>query len=105
MNDSDAGDFSRRVLALQLSVGYSDSGITREGLGSLKLSPHSANSQADPGALQHWTVNQVLDLANDVLGGDVSNLPNGMTVAQLSSIIDCINKNFREGQTDNGYLY
>ena len=91
---SSAGVFAGQVLTLQLNVDFSNKGVTSGGLAGL----HVAS-----GPLQGMTVQQVLDIANGVLGGDP--LPFGMTVSDLNNTVDSINSNFDSGTTDNGYLY
>jgi VCBS repeat-containing protein len=91
---SAAGVFAGQVLALQLSVDFSKAGITKTGLAGLKLKA---------GKLSGYTVQQVLDLANAVLGGSYT-LPSTLTISELNGIIDSINKNFDNGTTNNGYL-
>jgi hypothetical protein len=93
--NSVAGVFSGQVLALQLSVDFSNKGITPGGLSGLHV---------QSGALQGQTVAQVLALANSVLGGNTAALPSGLTVSGLVSILDSINSNFDGGSQNNGYL-
>jgi hypothetical protein len=91
---SAAGVFAGQVLALQLSVDFSKAGITRAGLASLKLKS---------GKMAGYTVQNVLDLANAVLGGSYT-LPSTLTLAELNDIVDSINRNFDNGTTNKGYL-
>jgi hypothetical protein len=81
-----------QVLTLKLNVEFSAKGKTRAGLGNLTVIS---------GELEGRTVNQVLTLANSVLGG--GSLPSGLTLSDLNSIISKINENFDGGQ-NNGYL-
>ena len=90
-----AGVLAGQVLALQLSVDFSNKGITSSGLANLHLAS---------GALQGQTVTQVLALANSVLGGNTGALPSGLSVSGLVSILDAINQNFDGGDQNNGYL-
>jgi hypothetical protein len=90
---SKAGVFAGQVLALQISVSFSNAGVTRYGLASLKV---------QSGKLAGYTVAQVLALANSVLGGGA--LPSGLTLTELNDIVDKINNNFVDGTTDLGYL-
>jgi hypothetical protein len=90
---SAAGVFAGQVLALELSVDFSNKGITAAGL---------ANLHVVSGPLAGQTVAQVLALANSVLGGGA--LPSGMTISDLNNVIDAINGNFDNGTTNNGYL-
>ncbi|MDP1569776.1 MAG: Ig-like domain-containing protein [Vicinamibacterales bacterium] len=84
-----------QVLALRLSVDFSSAGVTRSGLGSLRVSA---------GKLAGSTVNQVLALANQVLGGNTGALPSGVKIGDLNTVVDKINNNFVDGTADNGYL-
>jgi len=90
---SGAGVFAGQVLALRLSVDFSVKGITKTGLSTMKVAS---------GPLAGQTVQQVLALANAVLGGGA--LPSGMTVSQLNDIVDKINNNFDGGTANGGYL-
>jgi len=90
-----AGVFAGQVLALQLSVNFSAAGVTRSGLAALTVRS---------GELTGYTVAQVLNLANQVLGGNTAALPPGLTISELNSIVDAINNNFDNGTTNNGYL-
>jgi hypothetical protein len=94
-SNSDAGVFAGQALALQLNVDFSNKGVTPAGLASLKVVS---------GALKGYTVQQVLDLANTVIGGTTSALPSGLTVSGLNDIVDQINNNFDGGTVNNGYL-
>mgnify|MGYP003348372583 CR=1 FL=1 len=49
-----------------------------------------------------YTVQQVLDLANGVLGGSTA-LPSTLTISDLNAIVDSINKNYDNGTTNSGY--
>ncbi|HTE17720.1 MAG TPA: hypothetical protein VK689_04985, partial [Armatimonadota bacterium] len=90
-----AGVFAGQVLALQISVGFSEEGVTRSGLADLKL---------QSGELAGKTVGEVLALANEVIGCGTSALPSGLTVSELNAIVSKINENFVDGTTDNGFL-
>ena len=87
--------FAGQVLALRLSVDFSNAGITRAGLANLKVAS---------GRLAGYTVGQVLSLANAVLGGNTGALPSGLSVSGLNGIVDAINNNFDNGTTNNHYL-
>jgi hypothetical protein len=84
--------FGGQVLALELSVDFSNKGITATGLGSLHLTS---------GPLAGQTVAQVLAEANQALGGGA--LPPGMTIADLNDVVDKINNAFDNG-VSNGYV-
>jgi hypothetical protein len=92
---SSAGVLAGQVLALRLSVDFSNAGITRAGLANLKLVS---------GELAGYTVAQVLSLANTVIGGNTGALPSGLSKSELNSIVDKINNNFDNGTTNNGFL-
>ena len=78
-----AGEFAGQVLALQLNVDFSAKGIFHTGLGALVLTS---------GPLAGKTVNQVLALANAVLGGAAP--PAGLTLSQLNDVVTGINEMF-----------
>jgi hypothetical protein len=90
---SAAGVLAGQVLALQLNVNFSNAGITRSGLGALK---------AQSGKLTGYTVNQVLTLANAVIGGGT--VPAGISISDINNVVDAINNNFDGGTADRGYL-
>jgi hypothetical protein len=48
------------------------------------------------------TVDEVLGLANRVLGGDP--LPTGLKITDLESIVQKINTNFESGSPSKGYV-
>lgn len=89
------GELAGNVLALQLNVDFSNASLTRAGLGGLHLAK---------GKLTGQTVNQVLALGNQVLGGAVGVLPVGVTVHDLDESIESINRNFEAGTRDGRYL-
>ncbi len=91
-----AGVFAGQVLALRLSVDFSNAGKTKVGLASLKV--------ASGGKLVGWTVAQVLDLANKVLGGNTGALPAGCSISDLNNVVDKINNNFDGGTQNLGFL-
>ena len=85
--------FAGQVLALQLNVDFSKKGYLRAGL---------ANLIVVSGDLEGDTVQEVLDLANSVLGG--GSLPYGLSISELNSIVTKINENYDGGTDNNGYL-
>ena len=85
--------FAGDVLALQLNVDFSRNSVTRWGLGELRVVS---------GPLAGKTVNEILALANRVLGGDP--LPAGLTLNDLDTVLEKINSNFESGAKDKGYL-
>lgn len=84
-----------QVLALRLNVDFAKAGVTRTGLSALIVAS---------GPLQGYTVGEVLTLANQVLGGTLSALPPGLTVAELNDVVTAINENFDGGTVNYGYL-
>jgi hypothetical protein len=82
-----------QVLALQLNVDFSNKGITDTGLKNLYVVS---------GAMAGKTVQEVLTIANSVLGG--GSLPSGLTIANINDTVDSINRNFDNGTANNGYL-
>lgn len=88
-----AGVLAGQVLALQLSVDFSNKGFLPAGLGSLKVAS---------GDLAGQTVTQVLATANAVLGGAA--LPSGLTYSELNAVVDAINNNFDNGSQNLGFL-
>lgn len=92
---NDRGEFAGDVLALQLSVDFSDKGITTAFLGQQRVRY---------GALAGKTVREVLDLANQVLGGNLAVLPSGVTFSKLVQTVSKIIENYDGGREDHGYL-
>jgi len=74
-------------------VRFSAFSLTRAGLGQMHVVT---------GKLAGKTVNEVLALANAVLGGGA--LPTGLTYDNIEDVVERINKNFQAGTTDNHYL-
>jgi hypothetical protein len=93
---SAAGSFAADCLALRLNIDWSNAGITAPGFANLSLTS---------GPLQGYSVQQVMNLANNVLGGQTWQLPRGMSVSNLDSIVANINSNYENGAIDNGYLH
>ena len=89
--NSKAGAFAGQVLALQLNVLLS----SKNNLTGLFVVD---------GPLAGQSVQQVLDLANQVLGGNVAALPAGLTLDNLNDIVTNINEDFDGGAIDRGYL-
>jgi len=88
---STGGVFAGQVLALQISVGFSDAGVTKRGLGQLMY--------------QGRSVNDILAMANTVLGGNVAALSQwGWSLSKLNDVVDAINNNFIDGTTNAGAL-
>ena len=83
--------FAGQVLALQLNVDFSRV-VFKPGLGDLKVKS---------GSFAGYTVNQVLTLANSVLGGGA--LPSGKSLSSLNDTVTKINEGFDNGTTNTGY--
>lgn len=99
---TEAGNFGGQVVALAVSLGFSDWGVPTFGdLGSLYI-PTGFHTPYGPFA--GWTVNEVFALANTVLGGNTAALPSGISITDLKDVIDAINNNFDNGEESNGYL-
>jgi hypothetical protein len=90
---SAAGVLAGQALSLQLAVDFSNAGVTKAGLGALKVVS---------GKLAGQTVTQVLALANSVLGGGA--LPTGISISDLNSVLDSMNQNYDGGTVNKGYL-
>jgi hypothetical protein len=89
---SSAGVFAGQVLALKLSVAFSNAGKTQTGLAALKVKS---------GALAGKTVAEVLAIAETLLGGGSVS---GMSISTLNTVVDAINNNFVDGTKNDGYL-
>lgn len=92
---SAAGVLAGQVLSMQLSLSCSNAGVTRYGLGNLKL---------QSGKFAGYTLSSFCSLANKVLGGDTSCLPSGATIADVNDAATKVNENFDNGTTDKGFL-
>jgi hypothetical protein len=82
-----------QVLAMRLSIDFSNAGITRSGLGGLTIRS---------GPFAGLTVNQFSVIANSVLGGGA--LPAGKSLSDVNNTATAINENFDNGTTNKGYL-
>lgn len=89
-----AGTLAAQALALRLNVDFSNAGVMKQGLASLKV--------AAPYKLAGQTVSQVLDAANAALGA--GRLPSGVTYADLTNLLGAINENFDNGTVNKGVL-
>lgn len=89
------GDFAGNVLALQLSVDFSDKGVTTAFLGEQRIRY---------GAMRDSSVREVLAIANQVLGGNLGALPEGVSLSKLNQIVEKILENYDGGREDHGYL-
>ena len=86
---SSAGVFGGQVLALQLSVDFSDADVTEGGLGDLVL-------DGTGGSLDGSTVSEILAAANLALGGGA--LPAGYSYSTLNDLITDLNEAFDNGE-------
>ncbi|MDB6055097.1 MAG: Ig family protein, partial [Verrucomicrobiales bacterium] len=86
--------FAGQVLSMKLSVDFSAKGITRSGMGALKLTS---------GKLKGWKLSDVLNTCVLVLGGQPA-LPSGVTITDLNDIATLVNQNYDNGTVDTGYL-
>jgi len=93
-NPTSGNDFATQVLSLQMNVDFSNSGVIAPGLANLKI---------QSGLLKGWTVQQVLDTSNQLLGGDLQ-LPYWMQWSDATSILSSINAALENGNYDSGYL-
>ena len=91
---STAGVFAGQLLALQLAVDFSEAGVLQSGLGAMVMKS---------GSMAGKSVNEILTIANQVLGGNTSVLPSGMSISGLSSLLESIIMNYHEG-VDRGGL-
>ncbi len=99
---TEAGVFAGQVVSLAISLGFSDAGVPGFGdLGSLYI-PTGVHTPY--GAFAGYTVNEVFAIANIVLGGDMTALPDGISVSDLNDVVDAINNNFDDGEHSDGYL-
>ena len=90
-----AGNFAGKVVALAINVAFGDAGAAGfADIGSLIIAS---------GPFMNYTVDEVLALANEVLGGDESGLPAGITLQDLNTAVANINENFTDGESQ-GYL-
>ncbi|MFA5909870.1 MAG: MBG domain-containing protein [Vicinamibacterales bacterium] len=92
---SSAGNFAAQLLALRLAVDFSAAGVTKSGLGDLVMLS---------GPLAGSSVNQILVMANKVIGGQTSALPSGVSISMLNGILESLNLNYHEGTVNNGLL-
>jgi hypothetical protein len=84
-----------QLVAATLSVGF-DAYDEDFGAGSSLLGDATINS----GTFAGWTVNQLLQEANNFIGGCASSY----TATQLNTALTMINENYVDGTTNNGFL-
>lgn len=85
-----------QLVALTLSVGF-DHYDSNFGLSTGNL----ADAIIGTGTFQGWTVQQLLDEANNFIG----NCGSAYTAAQLNNALDMVNNNYVDGTADLGNLY
>ncbi len=90
---TEAGVLAGQVLTLKLNVCFSAAGVTKSGLGALKI---------QSGAYKGWTVDQLLGLAEAVLGGNTCGLRG--SIADLSNACTAVNESFDGGSANTGYV-
>ncbi|MEN6645468.1 MAG: SdrD B-like domain-containing protein [Armatimonadia bacterium] len=88
-----AGQFAGQVVGNRLSLDFSNAGVTRYGLGRLKI---------QSGTFQGMTVTDFVQLCEEILGGKSDNLQ--YTLPDLSNTAAQINLNYDKGAVDNGFL-
>ena len=99
---TESGVFGGQVIALAISIGFSDAGVPGFGdLGSLYI---MTGVHTPFGPFTGYTVNEVFAIANIVLGGDMTALPDGISISNLNDVVDAINNNFVDGTHSEGYL-
>ena len=98
-DDTEAGIFAGQVTALAISLGFSEAGVDGFGpLGSLYYK-HSVPWPGEP--FSGMTVQELFDLANEVLSGNPAALPPGTTIPDLNEVITDINESFVGGNRDD----
>jgi hypothetical protein len=90
---SEAGILAGQLLTATLNVNFSDKGVLPAGLGDLIVVS---------GPMAGKTVDQVLAIANTVLGGGA--VPSGFSLSSIVDALDAINNNFDNGTSNEGYL-
>ncbi|RQV94873.1 T9SS C-terminal target domain-containing protein [bacterium] len=102
VGDTEAGVFAGQVTALAVTMGMVSANVPGFGpLGDLYYK-HSVPQPGEP--FTGMTVQELFALANEVLGGNPSNLPAGTSISNLSDVIADINENFVDGTHNNGDL-
>ncbi len=99
---TEAGVFGGQVIALAISLGFSDASVPGFGdLGSLII---MTGLHTPYGPFAGYTVNEVFAIANIVLGGNMTALPGGISISDLNDVVDAINNNFVDGDSSLGYV-
>lgn len=97
-NPTDLGNvLAGQVVALTLNVGFDlcDPAFAESSTNLADLEVIDTNSEC-----YGMTVQEVLDLANAILGG----CSNALTPSQINDCVSKINENYVDGDTDNGFL-
>ncbi len=91
-----AGVLTGQLVSVAIAVGFGDFGVPGFGdLGSLVIAS---------GPFAGWTVDQLLALANAVIGGNLGALPAGVSVSNLNGALTAINEGYHGGTLSSGYL-
>lgn len=97
---TESGVLGGQVTALKLNVLFSDAGIGKvvpacDGLRNMRIMK---------GPFAKMEVGDFLMLAEEVLGGDLNNLPSGETLSDVNDTATSINQNFNDCAIDNKYI-
>ena len=99
---NECGVFGGQVTALAINVAFGDAGAAGfADIGHLII-PQGVDLPAGPFA--GWTVDQILALANAVLGGNLGALPAGISISELNGVVTSINQAFDNCNTSTEYL-
>ncbi len=98
---TEAGVLGGQVTALKLNVLFSDAGV---GLVPPAESMPLGELIINNGKFVGMTVYEFLSLAEEVLGGDTSNLPTGADISDVNDTASSINENFVDCEENNGFL-
>ena len=93
---TEAGILAGQAVALTLNVGFD---LCDPDFGGSDINLAALIVDDSGSACFNWTVQQVLDEANAVLGGGGT-----LTPSQINDCASSINENFVDGTTDNGFL-
>ncbi len=96
---TEAGVLAAQLVTAQISRDFSAAGVTKSGLGSLKLTnpPNASNP------FKGYSLDKILVVGNRVLSGNLNALPNGATITHLNEALDYLNNCFVDGIEDKGY--
>jgi hypothetical protein len=98
-SSTESGILGGQVTALKLNVLFSDAGI-----GMICPDCILRDLEIAYGPFAGWTVGDFLALAEDVLGGNLANLPPGTTISDVNEAASLINQNFLDCTENNGFL-